>query len=658
MRANLGVKNKILGGVFAFLNGYVFLYFIIIPVFSLNLIDSTSHVTNFVIDHPPSFIRIARTAEKMVPIKNLADKADDFQKLLSTDGIEGYYNDAIYSYQQQYLGASNSYESKFMNQVYPFLEESTKEELNSAYYSYFNEELRPTNYTGISVVLLEEINSKLLYLELISLEDEYFVEVEEAKVVVSEYDAAVATYNKLLINYNYQVAYELYLDEVEEFEAYTIDYLERKHETISNGGVFNEFFSKTRPVLNVSEPDDYEALDELVEPTIPEYTKEIEDAQAFVHDSTVKTDVRTGIENLGENFVDHEGILRWYVDVLDRESINSATSDDITNTIISFKENYEEIMSNIDDNELESKLELAEMAIRSYDVFSQWLTCTLDNIDNLELEDIPDSENRCTDLDPDLVESYDFTEDALSIISTLLEGNNVSYVIVQFKYDYDTGIFTELFKDYPVIIDILEQSEELIYDYDTYYKDIAASIDGSLPMVGKIGISVMKYKFDVYEQLEETPVLRAMFNDFSRLCTRKVLSPLDRNVTVCATSTASSSIISELFNLRALISEVIFKAYIMVDDNNEAIIYDSNKMEELLLFIDESIDNHIYTKEVVSMIGDQFAFNITNADNNETLLEEMYNNGQITVEAMRILADDEHDLFSDEFSYRVRSLIR
>ncbi len=58
------------------------------------------------------------------------------------------------------------------------------------------------------------------------------------------------------------------------------------------------------------------------------------------------------------------------------------------------------------------------------------------------------------------------------------------------------------------------------------------------------------------------------------------------------------------------------------------------------------------------MFADQFAFNIIDDATNYTLLEQMYDDGQISIEAMRILADDEYELFSLEFRQRVRSLIR
>ena len=133
MRAMLGRKNNYLGGLFALLNGYVLIYFIILPVFALNIVGSEATLTNFVLKNPPPFSRIARTAEKAVPVKSIADKATAFQELLGTDGIEGYYNEAIYEYQQQYIGSSDSKEFDFMTTIYPKLSQDSKDLIQSEY---------------------------------------------------------------------------------------------------------------------------------------------------------------------------------------------------------------------------------------------------------------------------------------------------------------------------------------------------------------------------------------------------------------------------------------------------------------------------------------------------------------------------------------------
>ncbi|MFK5882966.1 MAG: hypothetical protein QM489_01350, partial [Candidatus Izemoplasma sp.] len=313
---------------------------------------------------------------------------------------------------------------------------------------------------------------------------------------------------------------------------------------------------------------------------------------------------------------------------------------------ISFKANYEFIIGNIKDDELETKLYLAMMSITSYDVFNIWLACTVANIDTFDIDDMSNVENRCDNINTDDVITYDFVGNALSITSTMLQGDNITWIILQFKYDYEAGVFDGLFDDFPEIIEILDSSKELVDEYDLYYKDIASSLEGDISMVFKIGISVMKYNLDAYETLSDTPILAALFNDVARFCTTPGRNPDYPDVDVCNGG--------PLY----LTGEIIFKAYLMVDDENQPVIYDSVKMEEYLTTLNESVEDHIITKDVITLLGDQLAFHVIDEANNYTLLEQMYDDGQITIEAMRILADDEYGLFSDDFRMRVRSLIR
>jgi wyosine [tRNA(Phe)-imidazoG37] synthetase (radical SAM superfamily) len=110
--------------------------------------------------------------------------------------------------------------------------------------------------------------------------------------------------------------------------------------------------------------------------------------------------------------------------------------------------------------------------------------------------------------------------------------------------------------------------------------------------------------------------------------------------------------------MRYLVSEVYFKAYFMVDNDNQRITYDTQEMHEYLNKVNKAVEDSVITKEVVTTIGDQFAFIIIDESNGLTLLEQMYEEEYITIEAMRVLADDEYGLFSEDFRARVRSLIR
>lgn len=661
MRAKLGKYNNYLGALFALINGYVLVYFIILPVFSLNVIGEEAVLTNFILENPPPFSRIARTAEKAVPIKGLADKAADFQQLLSAEGIEGYYNEAIYDYQQTYMGSSNSKEEIFMETVYPELSEAAKTLLDGEYLDYFGETLSYSNYLGISRVLVEEYDGDQLVYEAVLEEENNFDSVLQDNLdIANQYEASILQYEIDSENYLYQVAYEAYVDDMETYLDAWETYMDAKLTAILAGDQYNTEFTMDRPELDVEEPDNYQPLDPLVEPTDPTGNVSPADQAAiqFVEDYEDKEDVRSTLKSLGKDFNNHKGLLMWYVDELDREMATSSTSGDISETIFSFKNYYPTIRDNINDEELESKLYLAQMSIVTYDVFTLWLDCTQENIDNVPLEELGELQYRCSSLNLNDVTEYDFSNDAFDAVKTLFEGESVSWIIVQYKYDYEAGIFDEYFQEFEEVQDILASTKELVDEYDLYYKDIANSIDGNVSMVIKIGISVMKYHLDIYDTLENTPLLAAFFNDSARMCSNSDVSPLNRDVTVCPKTEGEGGFLKELFNMRYLASEIVFKAYIMVDDDNEPIIYDPETMNEFLAKTNAAVENNVISAEVVEQMGDQFAFNIIDETNNYTLLEQMYDDGQITIEAMRILADDEYDLFSDEFSFRVRSLIR
>lgn len=657
MRAKLGKKNNYLGAFFALLNVYVLIYFLILPVFTMNVIDSNAHLTNFILQNPPPFSRIARTAEKAVPIKSLADKANDFQQLMSVEGIEGYYDEAIYKYQQQYIG-DDSFESEFMEVVYSELSLDSKTLLNNEYFDYFGEELTPTNYLGVSLILVTESStSDYLYLDILEIESDFDTELKEYEDIVSTYETSLASYDSDVENYLYSVAYEAYLDDLDTYLEEAESFVTDRITALLNDDPFDETFDLERPIKEVA-PINYIHNGELEEPLEVVLTSTVSDAIDFIAEYTDKLDVRDELRVLGVNFANHRGLLTWYIEDLSNDIAQAGSGTDISEVIVSFKTNYESIISDIKDEELESKLYLAQMSITSYDVFSTWLECTKDNIDNVALEDLEASGYRCINLDTSLVTEYDFTENALSIATTLFEGDSVSWIILQFKYDYEAGGFVEEFAEYKEILDILESTKDLADDYDEFYKDIANSLEGNLSMVFKIGISVMKYHIDVYDTLSHIPFLSAVFNDAARVCVGSDFSPINRDVEICPKTDGDGGFAREIINMRYLISDILFKAYIMVDDENEAIIYDSIKMNELLDEINGSVEDNVITKEVVSMFADQLAFNIIDDATNYTLLEQMYDNGQITIEAMRILADDEYDLFSIEFRLRVRSLIR
>ncbi len=649
MRAKLGVYNNVLGAFVSLINGYVLVYFIILPAFSMNLVATDSVLTNIVLQNPPPFSRIARTAEKAVPIKDLAVKAETFQKLLSSEGLDSLYNDAIIEYRNQYMGGADSKEALFMREVYPHLTPDSKTLLDNTYETLFGTQLSLSNYFGVSVALINMQSENTVYEEMMQYESEFERIYQEKLAISKEYAAALKTYESDLASYEYLVAKNIYDEEMTTYLNELESYLQRKTDAFINGVPFDETFDLIRPTLSIAKPTDFHDVSLLSPPTNPEdiVTDEILQSLAYVEDYAGKKDVRESLSILGTDFLNHKGLLIWLAVLGD--------VSDVSTVIVSFKDNYDDIITDIHDTDLEEQLYLARMSVQTYDVFSQWLTCTIDHINNVPLENLSLPENRCDQINPQNVTEYDFTTDAFSLVSTLFDGEAVSWVIEQFKYDYDDNLFTTLFSDYPEVLTLLEDTKDLVDEYDAYYKDIATSIKGDVPMALKIGVSVMKYHVDIYDTLENTPLMSAMLNDASKLCAATEKVP-GYDVTIC-NGGESSGLIGTLFNMRELIAEIYLKAYFMIDENNEKIVYDTETMETYLENLSKAVESHIISKEMTVSIADQFAFHPID-DSQTTLLDQMYDEGYITLEALRILSDDPYGLFSDEFRYRVRSLIR
>ena len=593
-------------------------------------------------------------------MKGLADKANDFQELLSVEGIEGYYNEAIYEYQQLYVGGTDSFEAQFMDEIYPELTMSAKTIIDTAYFNYFTDTLSTSNYYGISLVLVQTgTQDNLVYQDMLEAETSFKTIYSEQEQIVEDHETAIAQYDIDTENYQYQLIYDSYIEDLDDYIIAAEVFATSKITALLAGSTFTETFTETRPTLSTEEPDNYEVIDIITAPVNPEIGADdsVLEAIAYIERYEDKEDISSKLSTFGTNFVNHEGLLEWYIDDLaDGQNYDPGASD-ISAVIVSFKDNYDDITAKLDDSELEEKLYLAQMSIRSYDVFTLWIECTMYNIENVPLDDIPLESSRCPSFDTSLITSYDFTNDALSLVSTLFDGESVSWIITQFKYDYEAGLFEEPFADFEEVNDVLESTKELVDEYELKYKDIANSIDGNISMLIKIGISVMKYHLDVYDTLKNTPLIAAFFNDAARFCSNTTtISGYD--VEICTKSEGETGMFKELTNMRYLVSEIYFKAYFMVDDENVRITYDTAKMHEFLAKLNESVEDSVISQEVILAIGDQFAFNIIDDSNNTTLLEQMYEEGYITIEAMRVLADDEYELFSDDFRAKVRSLIR
>ena len=121
----------------------------------------------------------------------------------------------------------------------------------------------------------------------------------------------------------------------------------------------------TRPELTEEEPENYVFYDVSDPPVDPETTtsQAVLDAKDYVDEYEDKVDVRNELSSLGTNFVNHEGLLIWYIDELSEGQNLDPGSSDISTVIVSFKDNYEDITLKLNDQELEDKLYLAIIAV-------------------------------------------------------------------------------------------------------------------------------------------------------------------------------------------------------------------------------------------------------------------------------------------------------
>ena len=149
-----------------------------------------------------------------------------------------------------------------------------------------------------------------------------------------------------------------------------------------NGNAFNDELSVIFPVFTIKEPANYKEITTETYPVLPEVPTDVALAQIYLDEFEDKIDIRDDFNLIATDFKDHKGLLMFFVDYLKLDLASDVSGGNIDDAINQFKINYEEIRANVNDNEVEDKLDLAITSIRSYDVFNSWLICTEVNINN------------------------------------------------------------------------------------------------------------------------------------------------------------------------------------------------------------------------------------------------------------------------------------
>lgn len=524
-----GFFNRFLGLGLALVNAYVAIYFILLPLYPMGVVDSDKPLTNAMLNNPPFFSRIGNTTKSAAPVLDTVEKASGFLDILTAKNFDEYFN-----YISSAQAVTTELEQSFMDNEYQYLSDTSKTviEIESGKSS---ADLQ-INPSGLARALLQD--------------------------------------------------------------GSTVGSI-----------IFDEIIENEEAAGNIN-------IDEL--------------------------------KALGANIKKYKGLIIWYMDELGGDTIpslenntdgGSTESPDISTIVQKFKEHYDQIVLDTTDVTLLNQLELAKTAIETYDVFSEWMDCTIDNV-NGGVE--PTNPNFvCDNINPALVTDYDVGTKSASILAFLLSGDNLSSVMIQYKYDYEADVFSEFINsdNHPTIAEALAKSYELVLAYEADYKPVVESLDPELGFVIRLGIAVAKTKFDLYGQMEETPLFAAFANDLSRICSTEVSAVENSSVSVCREGFKKTT------------AEVLAKAYLIRDSENNIEVIDEEKMNRILDGMKDGIANTVLTSEFVLEMGHQLAFSSDFEE--DSLLVEMYNNGHITRGALQILAADSYNLFDDNFRARV-----
>lgn len=536
-RSNIKKKSilsNILGFGLALINAYVAIFFIILPLLFLGVVDSTRPLTSIMVNNPPFFSRLGATTKAAVPVYDTVDQATEFMDILTSKNFDEYFN--YISNSQQ---ITSELETDFMDNKYDLLSEESKTLINNIKPSELDFNTDPSGLARTLLELNPETNNKVY-------EDILAIETENQSTILEQ--------------------------------------LEEQFSIISK----------------------------------------------------------------------YEGLIIWYMDELGGDTIPSYDGEtsitDIGTVIQSFKENYEDIVANTSDEALLYQLELAKTSIDSYEIFSLWISCTEDNIINNITPDDPNFVCDTIDVsliesDPSLVNNYDFASQSAYILAFVLDGDNLSNIMLQYKYDYEAGVFSDVFdfEEHPKIESALIKSYELVTAYEEHYKQVVETLDPSIDFKIRLAISVAKAKFDIYNQMEETPLFAAFVNDAAMMCMSQSVPAYENNsIDVCREGFLKTS------------AEVIMNVYLFRDENNDMKTYSATDMEELLDGLNDGIKDTVLTEEFVKALSYQIAF--TNDLEEEALLERYYREGYITEGALDVLIANELGIFDDIFVTRVTEI--
>ncbi len=124
IKVYFGKANSALGLCFSFVNFYVLIFWILMPMIALGMISDSTIIANALLDNPPGFSTFGQATSKSVGIKSNMDLVTEFTTLFTGEGSELYY-EMIFKYQTEVYEA----EDDFINDTYLLLHKNSQDVL-------------------------------------------------------------------------------------------------------------------------------------------------------------------------------------------------------------------------------------------------------------------------------------------------------------------------------------------------------------------------------------------------------------------------------------------------------------------------------------------------------------------------------------------------
>lgn len=261
-------------------------------------------------------------------------------------------------------------------------------------------------------------------------------------------------------------------------------------------------------------------------------------------------DLREKFKAINNKTHPYKGIIIWGYNEIKSENVDIDNPSDV---VQSFRDNYDTIIANTDEQVMKGKLEKMMTGLETYYISKEWLG-------SIGHEDINFS---------------------------LLENDALIEILDAFDRDYESKILPK-FADYPLVKDKLASMKELSDAYQTKYKKIIADMPGEMDFKLKLILCSLQ-KVNIVDKMESSPLIAMYVID-----TISLLS--DNNTSI------PLPLIGEVKVNYEQLAMVIVPLYLIHDEDGNQDPITAEEMKVLLDGAKDGVDDLTFTEEFVNNI--------------------------------------------------------